>query len=145
MINSAALALLLLAPPAFPSANTAGARSFISNLYLLESRKQFADFSIFLPPSLSAVVTKDRGKHDGEVGKLDFDPLCDCQDAEDLQFKITRLDTTENHASATIALRFSDLSTRTIYLKLVRTSGRWAIDDIGTRQFASLRKFLTTI
>jgi hypothetical protein len=143
VINTVASVLLLLTPPTSPSAYTGGPRSFISNLYLLESHRQFADFSIFLTPKLSAAVVEDREKHEGEVGKLDFDPICDCQDAEDLHFKITHINKTGNHASAIVSLTFSDSSTRTVRLELLKISGRWAINDIGTKEFASLRAFLT--
>jgi hypothetical protein len=119
------------------------ARSFVENLYILESRRQFADFSVFLTPSLAALVEKDRKAAPGEIGKLDFDPICDCQDSDGLRFQVTHLTRSGSRAVASVSLHFNDKTVRNVRLSLLRESDRWSIDDIQTRDFNSLREFLT--
>jgi hypothetical protein len=135
-------AFLLLTPTSHAE-DVPPARSFVENLYTLESRSQFADFKVFLTPSLAALVERDRKSAHGEVGKLDFDPICDCQDADGLTFQVVHLDQSGLRSVAIVSLHFSDKAARTVRLSLLGASNEWRVDDIQTRDFKSLREFLT--
>src|ERR1700759_4182356 len=58
--------------------NAKSARQFIAMVSAHEAAATASafDFRQVMTPSLMAMVDKDRGTH-GQVGKLDFDPLCD--------------------------------------------------------------------
>ncbi len=90
-------------------------------------------------------MQKDRNSTPrGYVGKLDFDPICNCQDANGLQLAglaVTNVDAT--HASALATLKFpSEPLPRIVQFFLLRTAVGWRIDDIKTSDIPSLRKFL---
>ena len=142
MIRTLIPVLLLATAWHLPGSHAEDPRAFVTNLYVLEAKGQLSDFSVFLIPSLSSLVAKDRERYEGEGSKLDFDPICDCQDPDDLQFKITQITTTGGSAYATVLLTFADSSTRTVHLDLLKTSGKWAISDIRIKEFLSLQKFL---
>lgn len=71
----------------------------------------------------------------GNIGWLDYDPICDCQDFGDLVLEsvaITQIDA--DHADAVVRFRaFKDDKEKTTQtLKMVAENDRWVIDDIAS-------------
>jgi hypothetical protein len=92
-------------------------------------------------PALLADIRRDRPAS-GEVGKLDHDPLCDCQDPDGLKvISITVAPATHGRAVAHVRLMFN-VAITPITLTLVETHSGWRVDDVGTASSTSLRKFL---
>jgi hypothetical protein len=97
-------------------------------------------------PQLRRLIHADRTGHPGDVGKLDGDPICDCQDPGDPgQLKVSSIDlsaTTPSRMKA--AVRFTIVAEpRAITLILIKTQAGWRIDDIATKEIPSLRAFLS--
>ena len=96
---------------------------------------------IFAPPLLS-LIRADQGVSPGTVGKLDEDPLCDCQDDDGF-----RLSSIETHASppgrATARVSFViEHVSRSITLDLTTIDRRWRIADVHGGRIHSLVSFL---
>lgn len=69
----------------------------------------------------------------GNIGSLDYDPICDCQDYSELVLEnIAITQTDASHADAVVRFRpFKDDKEKiTQTLKMVAEKGRWVIDDI---------------
>jgi hypothetical protein len=78
----------------------------------------------------------------GEVGKIDGDPICNCQDWENLS--IAKLDVTrtgDSTAMANVTIKNME-ATSTVKLLLVWTPQGWRIDDVSTTDTPSYRKYL---
>ena len=144
----------MLASAAAPAGHTDGARGFVSKLYshypVAGHVPEFdplgkAMGSVF-DPSLIALILKDRELAKGEVGALDGDPLCDCQDDSGLQFKVASVTPDgPERAKAVITRRDPEASppeAEKITVDLVRVGGRWRVHDIGTPDTPSLRAYL---
>jgi uncharacterized protein DUF3828 len=128
--------------------NDSTALDFTSNLYgnyglnsSFNPRDQGAD-TIFTPELLS-LIRQDETQAKGEVGYLDGDPLCDCQD-----FDITgvRIALQKSAPSRLIAeVRFLNFDRPdTLALSLLQTGSSWRIEDIRSRSSSSLRNDLRT-
>ena len=69
----------------------------------------------------------------GNIGWLDYDPVCDCQDFGDLVLESVAITQTDaDHADAVVRFRIfkDDKEKTTQTLKMVAENGRWVIDDI---------------
>jgi hypothetical protein len=98
--------------------------------------------SVFTP-SLVQLIRRDQRQSRGEVGKLDGDPICDCQDPDGL--KLTTLQVTAQTpriATAAVTLTFPPHEVTHLRLNLVLLPTGWRIDDIATSDTPSLRKLL---
>jgi hypothetical protein len=123
------------------------ARQFVTAIYQAYSRPD-APSSLdptqerrIFSPALLADIRRDRPAS-GEVGKLDHDPLCDCQDPDGLKvISITVAPATHGRAVAHVRLMFN-VAITPITLTLVETHSGWRVDDVGTASSTSLRKFL---
>lgn len=82
----------------------------------------------------------------GEVGKMDFDPICVCQDFAGLQLKEIQVVKNDNGtATAKVKLLFgppSDSSVVDLRLHLMWLPQGWRIDDIETKETPSLKRYL---
>lgn len=93
-------------------------------------------------PRLLALIRADQKQAGGEVGKLDSDPLCSCQDAEGLKSLSVKIaPVSAGAASATSVFRLSG-KTLTVGLRLVRTRHGWRVDDVSSPDTPSLRRYL---
>jgi hypothetical protein len=124
-----------------------GPRAFVERIYAQYHQSNYSPLDrperVFAPP-LTAAIREDARLAHGEVGFLDGDPLCDCQDTGGMQARVTSLSTIGGSASARIFLRFSGTTdTRAIRLRLVRTGRGWRIADVGTHGDPSLLQALT--
>jgi hypothetical protein len=117
-------------------------RAFVQQLYSSYANPNFNPLErperIFAPP-LSGAISKDQRLARGEVGFLDGDPLCDCQDTLGMRSRIVSLVAKGPSARAHILLRFAGTSDkRDIRLSLVLTPAGWRIADVGTKEEKSL-------
>ena len=117
-------------------------RAFLERIY---SSYRDPDFSPFqkperiFAPRLSAAILEDQRLANGEVGFLDGDPLCDCQDTGGMRSRIVSFASTAAGASARISVHFPGTSgSRFIRVKLVKTPSGWRIADVGTKSEPSL-------
>ena len=83
----------------------------------------------------------------GDVGALDFDPVCACQDYGKLNANIHVLAATAKTAKAAVILHDDGPSPGadvSLSYDLVKVGGAWRIHDIGTTDVPSLRQLLIT-
>jgi hypothetical protein len=93
---------------------------------------------IFAVP-LAAAIREDARLSKGEVGLLDGDPLCQCQDPAGLDALIREVGQPGRRiATAHVLLRFGGADEREVRLQLVRTRAGWRVADVGTAEAPSL-------
>lgn len=90
-------------------------------------------------PGLVAEIKEDMRLSRGEVGYMDGDPVCQCQDAAELRHSIEEIgQPAEKMATARIRLDFGASDRRLLTLRLMRTKAGWRIADIATADEPSL-------
>ena len=96
-------------------------------------------------PELLDLIRKDQANAPpGEVGILDGDPICDCQDYEGLKLAGMKVvETGKDKARADVTLSFPS-ETRSMSLDLVARGGEWRVGDVHTEQTPSLVKLLSS-
>jgi hypothetical protein len=126
--------LLLLAAIAQPEAQTP--REFVERLYAAYSDP---DYSPFKEPDqvfssrLAAAIDEDSKLADGEVGYLDGDPICQCQDAEGLKATIVSVSPAgSDAATVSVSIGLFGYEPRPAAFSLVRTAAGWRIDDVSS-------------
>jgi len=137
---SALLALLLAAAPPAESP-----RAFVERLY---SGYRDPDYSplerpgrVFAPP-LVAAIREDRRLSRDEVGYMDADPLCQCQDPTGLRPRIGEVRSSgRTGASVKVGIDFGP-DRRELRLQLVRTAAGWRVADVITADEPSLLESL---
>jgi hypothetical protein len=78
-----------------------------------------------------------------EVGALDGDPICDCQDSGGIRMADLKLTAgSRDRATATVRLRFPN-EFRTLRLDLIAVDGHWRVGDVHTKDTPSLVAYLT--
>ena len=136
------LALLVAAAtPAAPGA-AATPRGFVAQVYARYANREFSPFTqperIFAPRLLAA-INEDSALNQGEVGYLDGDPLCQCQDYERITATITGYQKlTPGLASVRVHVELGLDQARDLKLRLARTRAGWRIADVSSDQEASL-------
>lgn len=145
---------VLAASPAH-GADLDSARAFLAHLYSHYPQREGAP--AFDPtgrsarevfdPALAALFRKDaRLTPPGEVGAIDGDPVCDCQDDGGMDVKIEALHWVgPSRVTALVDIRFEDAAapeTRRLELDLVAVGARWRVHDIRTKETPSLRAYL---
>lgn len=92
-------------------------------------------------PELLKLIRKDQKLAQGEVGYLDFNPMCACQDISD--FKVIKIVIFKKLDTTYADLRFKISETKdSLLLKLQTNNGRWLIGDIISHS-GSLYGFLS--
>lgn len=139
---SLAFAAALLAP-ALPAE---APRAFVERLYAGYRDPDYNPLArkrrIFAPPLVAAMNEDARLSH-GEVGYMDADPLCQCQDPAGLRPLIREITRpTRSTATAHVLIDFGGSDRRDLHLRLVRTAGGWRIADIVTADEPSLLEAL---
>lgn len=134
--------LLLLALTAAHPAQSPYA--FISQVYSEYRRKNFSPLErpekVF-SPTLTAAIRKDSSG--GEVGYLDRDPLCDCQDYDRVTARVRSLSQPSAlTARAKVHLVLGPKEMRDLTLTLVLTRSGWRISDVIGADRHSLLKEL---
>lgn len=96
---------------------------------------------------LAKLLVADTKALKGEVGEIDSDWLCDCQDWESLVATVTVTSATPTEAQAVAAIHDTQIKDdgppRRDTFDLVKTPAGWRIHDMGTRDEPSLRAVLT--
>lgn len=93
-------------------------------------------------PALVAAIREDRKLSRDEVGYMDADPLCQCQDAAGLRAAIGDARRSGLKAAARVRITFGGSDRRDLRLKLIRTASGWRISDVATADEPSLLEAL---
>ena len=92
---------------------------------------------------LLSLIRADQGVLPGNVGKLDEDPLCDCQD--DDGFRLSSIETrplSADRATAKVSFVIGRIP-KVIILDLTATNGTWRVADVHSGRIPSLIAFLS--
>jgi Protein of unknown function (DUF3828) len=124
------------------SQKPSSAESFLVGLYASYQSQNEPDFlgksadSLFTP-GLLHLIRADQNQPQGNVGLLNYDPLCDCQDFDFSNFRVIANPIQENNILAEI--NFSNFGTEVgLDITLKKDGSRWRIADIHTKSVPSL-------
>ena len=98
----------------------------------------------YFDKGLVALIREDDRLSNGEIGALDHDPVCLCQDYEAVVADMRVL--SETASTMRIGVVLSDrtsLSLRNVIYDLVKVGGQWRIHDLSSSTMPSLRVHLT--
>jgi hypothetical protein len=131
---------ILLAAAAAQPAETP--KAFIQRIYAGYSNKDYNPLSkadrIFAP-KLVAAINEDARLAKGEVGYLDGDPLCDCQDFVKIGAQVRSVSQpSKQNAVAKVHITYGTGEARDLKLTLLRTNRGWRVADIGSPEEPSL-------
>ena len=150
----AAIALALAAGSPASAADLAGARAFVAQLYSHygdPAKAVFdptgADAKTVFDPSMVALFHKNaRLTPKGDIGAIDGDPICDCQDDGGMRSRIVAARmVAADTATAEVELVFAlakPPEVRRLTLTLVTIHGQWRIYDIHSKETPSFRAYL---
>ena len=137
------------------SADAAAAKSFVEGLYAHYKASSStgttwapmdANVKEVFDADMVALLEGDTKALKGELGEIDGDWLCDCQDWGSLSADITILSASPTAAKAASVIRdtqIKDEAAKRDTFDLVKTPAGWRIHDMGTEQDPSLRAVLT--
>ena len=94
---------------------------------------------LYFSPRLVAALREDERLADGEVGYVDGDPVCQCQDPDGL--KATVADVAQDgtdRAKVRVSIGLAGYEPRAATFSLVRTKAGWRIDDVASADEPSL-------
>jgi hypothetical protein len=131
---------------AAPDAITA--RAFVAGLY--SHYPSSPNGQVFSPtdknaadvfdPGMIALIKEDEKLANGEVGFIDADPLCQCQDDGGIKVTITSVTMkAANAATAVVDLHFPQGKPNPLTLHLVVVNGKWRVYDLSAPGMASFR------
>jgi hypothetical protein len=132
--------LLALAAAAAQPADTP--RGFMERLYANYRQDDYSPFThpdrVFAPRLLAA-IDEDSKLAQGEVGYLDGDPVCQCQDTAGMHPAIKGV-TLQGRDKATVrvSIGWDGDEARPAKFSLVRTRGGWRIADVSSDDEPSL-------
>jgi hypothetical protein len=141
--------ILLFAGSAQATPIDASPRAFLERLYSAYTPKgKGNDFAYpgaraIVDASLLALLHRDQIKSKGEVGAMDSDPICQCQDWE--SFKVLSMHTQTNgaaRASGDVTFMPDPKDTEEVHFDLVRENGAWKIRDLSSKDTPSLQAYL---
>lgn len=135
MILAFIIGAVLGASPA-AAANTP--KAFMQRLYAGYRDPNFNPFDhperTFARQLLSA-MNEDARLAQGEVGYVDADPVCQCQDATGMRATVVSVKLQgANKATANVSLRFDGSMARPVKFSLVRTKAGWRIADVSSSE-----------
>lgn len=139
----AALLILTAAAPAL-AGDSSSAANFISGIYapyaVASNAKPLPRETIY-SKSMLALIARDAELAGGEVGYLNGDPLCSCQDYTAFEPDVS---VSEYLGKATAKIDFMNGDHHTMLtLKLIREKEDWRVDDVIDEN-GSLRQALIT-
>jgi hypothetical protein len=147
LLAASALAASALAAPAVAAdPDLDAARLFVEQVYRAYCGTCEVPFERRAPRLLSrsllALVVRDRrATPDGDVGALDGDPICDCQDHSISGVRVVAQEAGAGRATAVAEFRnFGE--PQTVRLDLVIEKGGWRIDNIHTAGTPDLAAYL---
>jgi len=125
MGKKALFAALLLGISGVAQAQEASsALIFAKSVFRTEAAGGVDDFSRFFTARFRKAVDLDRPE--GEVGLLDHDPICLCQDSDGMHFSVLTIRKTQNGVNITVRA-----GRKIGHWQLVREGGNWKIADIS--------------
>jgi len=149
MVRRLALLATLAVTLSARAEDLAPAQAFARNLYTAYrtgdpdylGRKADRTFT----PRLLGLIRRDQATTpSGDVGILDGDPICDCQDPAGLRLTHLAIRAAgQGRAQALVTLRLAG-EVRPLKLDLVATRAGWRVADINTRDTPSLAGLLQT-
>jgi hypothetical protein len=117
-------------------------RQFIARVYAGYARENYSPLdkpAAIFAPALVREIREDQRLAKGEVGYLDGDPLCDCQDYGKLTAQVRTLKRpTKQSADAQVHVDLGIGEARDLRLKLVLTADGWRVADVGSKDEPSL-------
>lgn len=144
-----ALFLLALTAPAAHAQPRDDARAFVTGLYSRYGHGKGPEYAGrdapgTFTPDLVRLIRRDQTETpDGDVGALDGDPICDCQDFEGLKLVgVTVKPAVQGRASAEATIVFPDRTRRAIRLDLAQVGKTWRVADVHTADLPSLVELL---
>jgi hypothetical protein len=102
------------------------------------------DAASVFTPELVALLEEDRRRAGGELGLLDYDPLCSCQDFQRFELNTVQL-RERSPTRADVAVSFVNADkpvTLRLLLERGPGSGEWRIADVATPEQSSLADYL---
>jgi hypothetical protein len=134
--------------PASSGPDITTARHFLESLYANYRvdgegvpNQTVKDVDVYDPSLLVLMHANQQAAGDGEVGYLDGDPLCDCQDFDIRAVKFDFKAVGKNQLVATVMFHNLDRDT-TLRLALRFTSRGWRVADVISASDGSLREGL---
>jgi hypothetical protein len=144
--TSLALLFALLASPA-GAQDLGAAKAFVTGLYAAYGKAPGPDYlgrqaKAVFSPALLELMRRDAARTPkGEVGTLDGDPICNCQDYEIRSVSVVV--TAAGPTAATAIASFRNFGeAQSVGLDLVWVQGNWRVDDVHAREMLSLVKLL---
>ena len=128
--------MMLLALLLAGAAPTESPRAYMERVYASYREKEFNPLdhpSRYFAPRLVAAMDEDARLAHGEVGYVDGDPICQCQDPDGLHAKVLKV--TQQGASKALAeviIDFTDSTARRVTFSLLRTNAGWRIADVSS-------------
>ena len=136
--------ILLAAAAAAAQPQAESPKAFMERLYAAYRDTDFSPFehpSKVFAPRLLAAINEDSRLNQGEVGYLDGDPICQCQDATGLKTTITRVRLQgRDSARVSVAIGLLGYPPRPATFSLVRTRAGWRIADVWSPDEPSMLK-----
>ncbi|HLP41130.1 MAG TPA: DUF3828 domain-containing protein [Fibrobacteria bacterium] len=128
------------------SRDSTSAKSFLTGLYAGYQSPRGPDHlgkaaDTLFTPELLALIRRDQEQAAREVGLLDSDPICDCQDFEISNVRIQTKGAGKSKQEAEVAFTNSGRETR-LGFTLAGDGKRWRIADIRTSTRPSMYRFL---
>jgi hypothetical protein len=121
-------------------------KDLVAQLYQAHGSKhdpldETASLGRYFDPALLKLYLKDKQEANGEVGRLDGDPLYNAQDMEIKDFSVSAPEMTGGDARVTVNFKNLGKPTRVVFM-LSRTANGWKISDIRYDDGSSLKKIL---
>jgi len=144
----ALLCLSLAAASAAPVASTATAEQFLRGLYAKYTPHGkpipfvYPEAKAIVDPAMLALLKRDQDKSDAEVGAMDSDPVCRCQDWDAIKVTALRVAMQGSSAAAADVTIADSGEVQNVHFALVWLDGGWRIHDIGTKDEPSLAAYL---
>jgi hypothetical protein len=132
------------------TAGNSGVLQFVSNLYVNYGNNS-APTSCYAPRAdtiyserLLKLIRLDQDIAKGEVGLIEADPLCNCQDKKGLKVNKIEISNRGGIVYAKVKIDFQTGST-SVLLQLMKKGHKWLIDDVidSTTTIPSLVEFLS--
>lgn len=134
--------------PAFDAECAMTAGAFVRELYKPYETENNPEYlgksaSLIFAPHILNLIRADQKDAKGEVGKLDEDPICACQDSDGFRLssiKIYRLSAHRKKSTVSFSL---GVERRVVTLDLIEWKGSWRVTDVHTEEVPSLISFLS--
>src|SRR3954451_13027953 len=134
---------MMLLALAWAGAQPAGKpRHFLEDVYASYRQSDFSPFAHanrYFAPRLLAAINEDSRLARGEVGYLDGDPVCQCQDTSGMHPSVTSVrQQGPRMAIVRVSIGWEGEKARPATFKLVRTKAGWRIADVSSSDEPSL-------